>query len=393
MRTVLLAASRTTPQGTLRADLLIGGRSVLAWQAGLARAWGCERIILLTERASTAAAEAESACRARGIAFHRLARFADLAALLHAEDELMLLADGLLPDALDQQTKEVLCLPADDPQAIAFPQDFERIDATRCWAGVALIRAAPVHTLGDFPPDSDAVSLLLRMALQAGTPCRILSPQERTPARLLLARDESVVNDHEQALIAQQRGQSVPFAPALMLADYCCQRIGVRSVQAGPQWAAVAGLVLLLGALGGAATGWVVPALIAAMLGSFALDLVPVLTRLKAALEPGEPGAGQGQELARLHDPGRDGLVSLLLMTVLADWPLAALGLLAVGAARLAARAAPPAAAAFWHDRTAHIALLLAAAGLGWFAEACALLALGAVAQALATHRAQAIPE
>ena len=393
MRTALLAASRTTPQGTLSADLLIGGRSVLAWQAGLAQTWGCERIILLTERASAAAAETESACRARGIAFHRLARFADLAALLHAEDELVLLADGLLPGALDLQVKEVLCLPADDPQAIAFPHDFERIDATRCWAGVAVIRAAPVQTLGDFPPDSDAVSLLLRMALQAATPCRVLSLQERRPARLLLARDESVVKDHEQALIAQQRGPSVPFAPALMLAEYYGQRVGVRSVQTGPQWAAVAGLALLLGALGGAAVGWVVPALIAAMLGSFALDLLPVLTRLKTALQPGDLGAGQPQGLARLHDPGRDGLVSLVLVTALAAWPLAALALLAVGTARLAARAAPLAAAAFWHDRTAHTALLLAAAALGWFAEACALLALGAVAQALATHRAQAIPE
>ena len=393
MRTALLAATRTTAQGSLRAELLIGGRSVLAWQAGLVRAWGCERVVLLTDRVSAAADEAQSACRARGIAFHRLARFADLAALLHAEDELVLLADGLLPSAGQPPTTEVLCLPDDDPQAIAFPQDFERIDATRCWAGVAMMRAAPVHTLGNFPPDSDAVSLLLRMALQAGTPCRVLAPQDRSPARWLLARDEGVVRDHERALITQQRALSSAAAPSLMLAEYCGQRIGVRSVQAGPQWAAAVGLVLLLGALGGAAAGWVVPALIAGLLGSFALDLVPVLARLKAALQPDELDAGPTHWLAQLHDPGRDGLVGLVLVAALGAWPLAALGLLAVGTARLAARTAPPAMAAFWHDRTAQTALLMATAGLGWFPGACAMLALAALAQALATHRSQAIPE
>jgi hypothetical protein len=409
MRTALLAADRLTPQGALRAGLRLAGRSVLGWQAALAQELGCERVVVLSEAADQALAEAERACRAQGIAFHRLTSFAGLAALLHADDDLLLLGDGVLPDGaalarlLAPQgptrglRKLVLCLPGDAPQAQAHPEDFERIDAARCWAGVAVLRAAPVQRLGDFPPDSNPVSLLLRMALQAGTPGHTLSADE-IAGGWLLAHDEAVLAARQHARIARARRPARWSAPGLALAESLAARLA-RDGRAGvPAAAGLAGLALLLGAALLAAAGWERSALAGAVLGSGALDLAAANARITSALL-GERPARLWQ---RLHDPGRDVLAALVLIAALglAAAPgsghagaLAALGPLALAAARLAARGAADMAAAFWQDRSAQLALLALGAGLGVLADAAALLALGACAQALLARPAPPIPE
>jgi hypothetical protein len=391
MRTALLAAYRTCSDGNLRASLMLAGEAVLVWQMRLARALGCQRIIVLSDAPDETFAEAERACRASDIAFHRLARFAGLAALLHGDDELLLLGDGLLPDQTALTTllapagpdkplrKLVLCLPDDDAQAQQFAEDFERIDATRCWAGVAVMRAAPAQQLGDFPPDSNATSLLLRMALQAGTPCHTLNPSEGDPARWLLAHEADVIARHERALMARHGHPATPAAPGRALSAWAAARIGGRGLALGEPAASLAGLALLITALACALWGWEVAALACAVLGSFALDLGQDIARLRLGLRGGEPAA----MLARLHDPGRDGLAMLAIMAALGSPALAALAPLAIGTARLAERDAAPHAAAFWQDRTVHLALLMLGAALGWLTEATALLALGALVQAL----------
>ena len=391
MRTALLAAYRTCSQGNLRASLMLAGEAVLAWQMRLARQLGCQRIIVLSDAPDETFADAERACRASDMAFHRLARFAGLAALLHADDELLLLGDGLLPPRAvlcallapagpDKPLRKlVLCLPDDDPQAMQFTEDFERIDAARCWAGVAVMRAAPVQQLGDFPPDSNATSLLLRMALQAGTPCHTLTVSERDPADWLLAHEADVVARHERALMARHGHPVTIAAPGRALSTWLAARIGGRGLALGEPAASLAGLAVLIIALVSALWGWELAALACAVLGSFALDLGQDIARLRLGLRGGEP-AGM---LVRLHDPGRDGLAMLAVIAALGLPALAALAPLAIGTARLAARNAAPHAAAFWQDRTVQLAVLMLGAALGWLAEATALLALGALAQAL----------
>lgn len=403
MRTALLAAYRKSPQGTLRASLVLAGRQVLAWQVNAAQALGCERVVVLSDAPGEALAEAERAARTQGMAFQRLARFAELAALLRAEDELLLLADGMLPDkavlaallapaGTDKPLrKHVLCVPVDDPQATAFPEDFERIDAVRCWAGAAVMRAAPTQHLGDFPADSNAHSLLLRMALQAGTPCHTLAPDERAASRWVLAHDESALAAHETGLLRQYRSPGQWSAPGAALAQTLAGQIPPRSLAAAAQGANLGGIALLVAAIAAAAWGWPLAALVAALLGSLALDLGANLGRVVHAVLGAKPVLAT----ARLHDPGRDVLTAGVLIAALGyggQGALAALGPLALGTARLAAASAPPLAAAFWQDRTAQLALLALGAAFGMLAQTTALLALGALAQALFAKRTPAIP-
>lgn len=403
MRTALLAAYRTTPQGTLRASLALAGRTVLAWQVSAAQALGCVRVVILSDAPDEALADAERTARAHGLAFQRLARFCELAALLHVEDDLLLLADGMVPDqgvlgevlapagAAMPLRRQVVCVPEDDPQAAAFPEDFERIDAARCWAGAALMRAGPAQRLGDFPPDSNAHSLLLRMALQAGTPCHTLAAAERTGRRWLLAHDEAALAAHENALIRKARAPAQWSAPGHALAEVLAAQAPPRSLAAAAFRASLGGLVLLIGATGAAAWGWTLAALVAALLGSLALDLGASLGRLVRALL----GDAPTPMLGPIHDPGRDLLAAAVLSAALGlggEGALAALGPLAVGTARLAAISAPPPAAAFWQDRTSQLALLALAAAFGILGGATALLALAALAQALFASRARPIP-
>ena len=98
MRTALIAALERTDSGALRAGLPLAGRSVLARQVDLLRAVGCERILCLCEAADGDVLRVQHMVEAAGGTFQALRGFAHLPALVRADDELVILADGLLPD-------------------------------------------------------------------------------------------------------------------------------------------------------------------------------------------------------------------------------------------------------------------------------------------------------
>ncbi|MBX9728897.1 MAG: hypothetical protein K2X31_08320, partial [Sphingopyxis sp.] len=100
MRIGLIAALRRSEDGTaLRAALPLAGRSVLAWQAALLQSLGVERVLCLVDAPMGAVLDLQHELEARGVQFHALKGFAALPALVRAEDDLIVLADGLVPDA------------------------------------------------------------------------------------------------------------------------------------------------------------------------------------------------------------------------------------------------------------------------------------------------------
>jgi len=100
MRTGLIAAVTRTATGELRAELPVAGRSVLAWQVALMRDLGVERILCLCEDVRGEVLRLQHDVEAGGGAFHALKGFAALPALVRAEDDLIILRDGLVPDPL-----------------------------------------------------------------------------------------------------------------------------------------------------------------------------------------------------------------------------------------------------------------------------------------------------
>lgn len=392
MRIGLIAALGRSAEGTLRATLPIAGRSVLDWQAALLRSLGVERVLCLTDSPGRAILDLQHAVEAGGAGFHALHGFAALPGLVRAEDDLVILRDGLVPDpgvvrALlgggERLERVVATIPADHPLAAAFPVDFERIDAADHWAGVLAMRGGPVQQLADFPADADAVSLLLRLALQAGTARRALAPRELTPESWLLADSAAAVERHEAMLIARAAPPADWRAPLATLAARLARVLASRALARGGLVAGSGALVLLLGGLVAAAFGFAATGLAAAAMGAFAAAAAQALAALKARLQPfAEPA-----RLAAVPGAVVDSLAALTAWFALApppDWqPLAMLGPVAIGLARLAARAPDSAVGAIAGDRASLLLALAIGAGFGLLPEVTACLALGLLAALL----------
>jgi hypothetical protein len=382
MRTALIAALRRTASGALRAGLPLAGRTVLAQQVDWLRSIGCERILCLCESADGEVLRVQQEVEATGGSFQALRGFLHLPALVRAEDELVILADGLLPDpglaaAWFAQgagpPRFVAALPASSPLVTQHGDDFERIDAQQHWAGLLVMRGAPVQQLADFPPDADAISLLLRLALQAGTPCRALPGDDPAPTGWLLAADENALTAQEQALIIRAAGGADGRRPSQALARAGALMLAPDGLAKGPLVAASSAAALHIGAIAAAVWGAGTIALVSAAGGAVAAALAGTLGKMAEEL------LGRGTSAAR---PGRldlavDIAVAAVLLITLSPSgtlaPLAMLGPVLVGLARLTPPAAPLALLA---DRAVLPGVLAIASVFGLLPHAAALLAL-----------------
>ena len=399
MRIGLIAALRRSEDGTaLRAALPLAGRSLLAWQAALLRSLGVERVLCLVDAPSNEVLDLQHGLEARGMQFHALRGFAALPALVRAEDDLIVIADGLVPDAAlvhrllgDTEaatlTRTVATIPASHPFASAHPEDFERIDATRHWAGVLAMRGAPVQQLADFPADADAISVLLRLALQAGTAPRDLAAREPGPEDWLLATNAEAVVQHERALIARAAPSADLRAPTRALAAAAVRALMPGRLGQGGQVAAGLAFVALLAGVGASAAGLAATGLLLAALGAFAAEAARGFGRIAARLrrEPCEPR--YAAMLGAAVDLVAGGVVWLALAPPPAWQPLAVLGPVIVGLVRLLSGTGETALSVAAGDRAGLLLLLALAAAFGFLPETLACLALGLVAALLLRGR------
>jgi hypothetical protein len=391
MRTGLIAAQSRTPAGDLRAHLRLAGRSVLTWQVDLLRSMGAERIICLCDDATGEVLPLQHQVEAAGGSFHALKGFAALPALVRAEDELIVLCDGLVPDPdlvaahLGQGeglAKGVLCLPEDHPLAKAHPIAFERIDAARHWAGLLVMRGAPVQHLADFPADADAVSVVLRLALQAGTPCKTLLLDDVSAAMWLLADDEAAVRGHEAALIAAAAPAQDWRAPLSALAAGVVRIAGSRWIGEGARVSVALALAALFGGVIAAAFGLGAIGLAVAALGAFSAEISAGFLGMSARLRRSESDTSAGRALEGAVDLS----AALAAWFALSPWPelapLAICGPLTIGLARLAEREDRGALSIIASDRACLLVVLALGAAFGLAAPmiaALAVLLLGAL--------------
>lgn len=393
MRIGLIAALRHSEDGALRAALPLAGRSVIAWQAALLQTLGCERVLCLAETPGGTVLDLQHMLEAQGAQFHALRGLAAIPALVRAEDDLVILADGLVPDpavvlaltggGTEGLQRMVATIPADHSLAAAHPDVFERIDAARHWGGVLVMRGAPAQRLADFPGDADAVSLLLRLALQSGTPTRELAARELVPETWLLADSMAGVARHESALIAAAAPPADWRAPATALASTAVRAAVPRGLEQGPVIAGAAALVLLLSGVLAAAFGFPAAGLALAGAGLLAGEISHSFAALAARLRREGVAASSGKVLSGTCDM-LAALTSWFALAPFPDWePLAALGPVAYALARLAARGGDTALFSAASDRASLLILLALATALGLLPEALACLALGLCAALL----------
>jgi len=392
MRVGLIAMLRASEDGSLRGSLPLAGRSVLAWQAALLRSLGVERVLCLIESTSADVIALQQELEGQGLQFHALKGFAAIPALVRAEDDLVILLDGLVPDPAvvqavfggkDGLARAVATAPADHPLAAAHPEDFERIDAGRHWAGVLAMRGAPVQQLADFPADADPIPVLLRIALQAGTPTQDLTARELVPESWFLAESPAALARHETALIARAAPPADWRAPSLALASALVRRAVPRGIAQGGLIAGGSSLALMLVGVMAAAFGFPALGLAAAGLGVFGSQVAGGFGAISARLRREEPAENAQAILAGTVDV----LAGIVLWFALAPWPdwvpLAVLGPVVIGLARVLASSGDTGMATAARDRTSLLLLLALSAAFGFLPEALACLALGLLAALL----------
>ncbi len=392
MRVGLISALRCSANGTLRANFPLAGRSVIAWQVALLQSLGVERVLCLIDNAGGEILPVQHSVEAGGAAFHALKGFAALPALVRAEDDLIILGDGLVPDPAvvrallggEGSVRRVIAvMPSDHALAAEHPEDFERIDASRNWAGVLAMRGAAVQHLAEFSDDADAVSVLLRLALQAGTPCSDLAPRELPPENWLLVDSSEAAASHQNALIADAAASADWRAPMTALAAQLVRMLAPRGVEQGALVSGAVALVLLLGGVMAAAFGAAAAGLGLGGLGAFAARVSLGYGRLAARLRR-EIDTGPN---AAVLAGAVDAFGALTLWFALAPWPawqpLAVLGPLVIGLALLAARGSDTLQAVLASDRASLLMVLALAAAFGLLPEVLACLALGLLAALL----------
>ncbi|MCK0128299.1 hypothetical protein [Erythrobacter sp. F6033] len=390
MNTALLSARKRTGTGELRALTSMLGEPALAWQVAIAKKFGCERIICLCDAPIPEIIELQRKFEGQGGEFHAIRSSLQLVALLRSDDALLMIQDGLIvePDLAKsvlvddgKLRKAILTLEVGSELTEASPADFERIDATRCWAGIATMRAAHLQQLADLPSDGDVFSLSLRLALQSRTGMIPLHLDVEPEADWLLASDAASISLREKSLLDRALPAPRWTAPFPAIAS---KLVGMAAKQGylnvAPASAVIAGILAIAAiaivALGYAAIGLSVASL-AALFGCFYINA----SLTKSAIW----GEGQADVFHRYFRILLDSLAIISLVLALKFDPiaLASLPIFTVGLFWLAERNASPRVAPFWNDRTLHLATLAICAAYGVLSEGLALLGLLALVQSL----------
>lgn len=257
----LMDAAHGEPQG-LRGLLPIGGRSILRHQLGLAMALGCSRIVVLAETLTGDLVALQHAAEAGGARFHVVASARALAPLVAAEDELLVLGEGLLA-----MPEDALRLLGDGPVVLTLPIEaglplgFERIDINNAGAGAMLLPGKLIAALGDLPGDWNPGSALLRIASQARVVQRELPALLLDQGRWRLIRDEAEAHRAEPGWVRLHTASAEVRSPGSWIAAGIVRLLGPALLHAGtrPYVIALGAVVTALLGTGAGWFGWCAP--------------------------------------------------------------------------------------------------------------------------------------
>lgn len=251
MRTALISLAGQPRAISGAALLALGGKTLAHRQLDFALALGCEGVIVLGDGASAEAINLRHVAEAAGARFRTIKNSHGLLAAVRADDELLVLAPGLLPEAPEavealSKGRRVLVFPAGP----AIAAGFERIDLNRAWAGALVVGGAQVERLSELPPDIVPASALVRIAMQANVPERPLSEELLANGSWKMFEEGADQVASERAWIERHAPVARTLAPTRWLARLASRAIAARAL-AAPH--AVAGIVLAtLAALAGA---------------------------------------------------------------------------------------------------------------------------------------------
>lgn len=387
MRTALLSTLELTDEGAPRAYELLGGKPLIAWQIDLMRSLGCDRIICIARSGDEKMQEIRSLVEESDLEFQSVSGPLPLVGLISADQELLVMADGLivdreaLPDTFGSG-RSVLTLPDD----VGITAGFERIDSEHAWGGLLLARGSVAAHLADMPPDSDTVSLLLRLALQSGAQLTPVDPDALKGGEWMLVRNSASLEGREQALLDRSVEKSNWSAPSIALGQRIARALAPDGLARGPLIASAIGTALGLGALALSYFDARAAALVTLGIGAFALFTGISLANLKARLFGASVHMNRTFRVRLLIDVLLVAVLSLPFGLSVAPRALF-LPVLFVFVLRLAERLGPDHVNSSFGDRAVIAILLAVPAWFGMLEQALAGLSLLTLASCLFFQR------
>ena len=269
----LIGAYQEDDAGGLRALLPLAGRTLVEYQARCLAAAGASPLVVLVERVPVALNEALERLRVEGIAMVPVSDGVEAAGRFEAGSQLILLADGVAPDmgdlAMLVEEADATIMTVPDSEAFA---DYERIDATHRWAGLARVDSSTLGATAAMLGDWDLQSTLLRRSVQAGA--RQVASATGEGRGPFMASGQQAMAGYERRLVVASRTAREDVVSRYLLpiveevATEKLMETGVR-----PGWLMLAALAMTVAAAFCLTRGWAWPAM-ALLLLSTPLDLV-----------------------------------------------------------------------------------------------------------------------
>ena len=238
-----------------RAFLRVGGANLARHQLALALLAKCERVICIARDFSPELSALQHEAERGGARFHVVTGPRGLSGLITASDDVLVMAEGLLPTTGD--ALRLLDGPAAvfvQPAESGVPAGFERIDLNYAAAGLMVVPGRLVDRLMELPVDTDPGSTLLRIALQAGVAQRPVPDEVRLGGRWLLVRSEAEAHAAEDSWMNRHTADG-PATPGPLLGRWLVRRFGPALLHGGSGSGVVAVIALVL-ALIGLALAW-----------------------------------------------------------------------------------------------------------------------------------------
>lgn len=266
-----------------RAFLRVGGASLARHQLSLALKAGCDRIVCLARGLAPDLLELQHEAERAGASFHVIGGARGLSGLVTAADDVLVIAEGLLPTAGDaMRLLEGAPAVLVQPSETGIPAGFERIDLNHASAGLLLVPGRLVDRLMDLPPDVDPGSSLMRIALQAGIPQRPVPDNIRSAGRWLLVRSEAEAHAAEEGWMERHTSDG-ERTPGPWLVRRLVRKFGPALLHSDGSDLIVAGIAIVLTAMGLASSwfGFGVAGLLLAAIGWVVGCCWAVLDRLR----------------------------------------------------------------------------------------------------------------
>ncbi|WEK46944.1 MAG: hypothetical protein P0Y56_01265 [Candidatus Andeanibacterium colombiense] len=373
-----------TPLGMLT----LAGRTLAERQLELVLSVGCERIVCLSQGFDSGLIALQNRAEGAGAKFNLIAGPRPLAGLVNAADELIVVAEGLLPAAAEANAAlggaGVLVLPVEAGIAAGF----ERIDLNHAWAGVLAMPGRLVERLTQLAPDCDAISALLRIALQGKVPLRNLPEAVLAERRWAVLGGKAQLAELEPEWFRRHVAPPPRFAPGRALARIAMRGIGAKLLMKGwkPSFLAVGGLAAAVLGVTAAALGLPAIGIVACGLGWLAIEAGAALGSFAQA---GSAGEVEPERILPAAAIALDVVFAVVLALALPGSAAERLypALVLLGSARAAGRLIPAKWAEVAEDRAALALPLAFAALVHALLPAMQLLSLSLIGAILASAR------